>query len=124
VSRWGDTREFASDDVDDPGPRNRLAVSMGGNGDWYVEVRTDRDRFGPSVRIRTHGGASSTHPGLGVAISRAYRAMGHEPTDAMLGEHDAMAAVCAAAEAWHFGQATQLDISAAVDALRATRSKP
>lgn len=80
---WGEVREFVSDEVDDTGPRNRLAISMGGNGDWYVEVRTGTERFGPAVRISTHGGASSSHPGLGTAIARAYRAIGHEPIETL-----------------------------------------
>lgn len=81
---WGEPREFVSDDPG-PGPdpsatANRLVVSMGGNGDWYVSVRIGANRIGPAVRVATSGGASSSYPGLSVAIARAYRALGREAT--------------------------------------------
>jgi hypothetical protein len=56
--------------------KNELVINRGGNGDWYVAtVPEGAGTVGRSVRICTSGGAATAVPGLGVAISEAFRAL-------------------------------------------------
>ena len=72
--KWGEMLRFKTDD--DDSSELELCIQQGGNGDWYVSIADGPDHYPlKGVRIRTSGGASQTHPGLGVAISQAYRAM-------------------------------------------------
>jgi hypothetical protein len=80
---WGDPRSYVCDDARgiDAGTGDevhQLTISQGGNGDWYVAVLPEGHRIGPSVRLRTSGGASTGCPGLTIAIADAYRALGGE----------------------------------------------
>lgn len=72
--KWGDMLRYKTDDHDISS--SELCIFQGGNGDWYVSVADGPDHHPTNgVRICTSGGASALCPGLGVAISRAYRAM-------------------------------------------------
>jgi len=56
--------------------RNELVITLGGNGDWYLAVVPEgQGTIGRGVRICTSGGASSSVPGLAVAIANAFRAL-------------------------------------------------
>jgi hypothetical protein len=82
---WGAPRTYVCDDSRgvDAGTGDevyQLSISQGGNDDWYVSVLPEGHRIGPTVRLRTSGGASTICPGLTVAIADAYRAMGGEST--------------------------------------------
>lgn len=77
---WGERLRFLTDDRDHE-ERFELNIFPGGNGDWYVSVLPEGHRLGPTVRVSTSGGAARSVPGLGIAISRAYRAMLGEKMD-------------------------------------------
>lgn len=73
---WETPRVYFSDDRDIED--NRLRIFMGGNFDWYVSVVKAGDRFGPAVRITTHG----TPRGLEEVprlISQLYQKLPEEP---------------------------------------------
>ena len=66
---------YLTDDRDEE-HRNELVINFGGNGDWYVAVVPEgQGTISKAVRICTSGGASSVAPGLGIAISDAFRAI-------------------------------------------------
>lgn len=64
-----ETREYLSDDWDME--KNRLAIFAGENGDWYVSVIPEGDRFGPAVRVTTSG-ARNEYRDMATHIARAY----------------------------------------------------
>lgn len=65
---------YITDDRDYPQEDQRaLVISMGGNGDWYVQVTGVNGRSTEGVRLCTSGGASTNVPGLTGAIAEAYR---------------------------------------------------
>lgn len=67
---------YITDDRDMPPEDQRaLVISMGGNGDWYVQVTGINGRSTEGVRLCTSGGASNKVPGLTAAIAEAYRCM-------------------------------------------------
>ena len=67
---------YLTDDRDLEGDLNELVIGFGGNGDWYVAVvPKGQGTIGRSMRICTSGGASAAVPGLGIAISDAFRAI-------------------------------------------------
>ena len=71
-----DAAMYLTDDRDLPEEDQRtLVIFPGGNGDWYVQVAPAHGRTSEGVRICTSGGAATACPGLGPAISEAYRAM-------------------------------------------------
>ena len=80
---WGDPLSYLTDDLDTE-DRHKLVIQQGGNGDWYVSVLPENHRLGPTVRISTSGGAQFKVPGLGIAISRAYRALNGEKDNTSL----------------------------------------
>lgn len=82
-TEWGDARSYVCDDARGIDANTgdkvyQLTISQGGNGDWYVAVLPKGHRIGPSVRLRTSGGAATGCPGLTIAIADAYRALGGE----------------------------------------------
>lgn len=83
ASDFGAPRVYRSDDRDLPGEDRELVIFSGGNGDWYVQIRERGDRLGPTVRVTTSG-APSGQQHVGLAIYRAWRAMGGEPIEASL----------------------------------------
>ena len=67
---------YITDDRDYPVEDQRaLVISMGGNGDWYVQVTGVNGRSTEGVRLCTSGGASTNVRGLTGAIAEAYRCM-------------------------------------------------
>jgi hypothetical protein len=67
---------YLTDDRDAaPEEQHSLVILAGGNGDWYVGVGNQQGRAHEFVRLCTSGGASSSCPGLTVAIAEAYRSM-------------------------------------------------
>lgn len=67
---------YVTDDRDYPPEDQRaLVISMGGNGDLYVQVTGLNGRSTEGVRLCTSGGASTNVPGLTGAIAEAYRCM-------------------------------------------------
>jgi len=65
---------YITDDRDYPKDEQKaLVISMGGNGDWYVQVTGIDGRSMDGVRLCTSGGASTNAPGLTNAIAEAYR---------------------------------------------------
>jgi hypothetical protein len=72
--KWGNMLRFNTDDRDVSSAQ--LCIMQGNNGDWYVSVADGPDHYPTTaVRICTSGGASASHPGLGLSISRAYEAI-------------------------------------------------
>ena len=67
---------YITDDRDMPEVEQRaLVISMGGNGDWYVQVTGINGRSTEGVRLCTSGGASRNVPGLTFSIAEAFRCM-------------------------------------------------
>lgn len=67
---------YITDDRDYPPEDQRaLVISMGGNGDWYVQVTGVNGRSTEGVRLCTSGGASTNVRGLTGAIAEAFRCM-------------------------------------------------
>ena len=65
---------YITDDRDYPVEDQRaLVISLGGNGDWYVQVTGVNGRSTEGVRLCTSGGASTKVKGLTGAIAEAYR---------------------------------------------------
>lgn len=71
-------RAYRSDDLDLDDCDNDLRVSMGGNGDWYVEVVPHGRKLGPYVRVTTSG-TRRAQQHVPAAVHELYRAMGGEP---------------------------------------------
>lgn len=67
---------FVTDDRDKPLEEQlSLRIMQGGNGDWYVSIAPVDQVAINGVRISTSGGASTSTPGLTVAIADAYTAI-------------------------------------------------
>jgi hypothetical protein len=77
-----DMSTYLSDDRDFEDQASINAYWMN-NGDYYLSISWKDDsinKFSPSVRFSTSGGASSSHPRLTTAVSDIYRSIRHEPT--------------------------------------------
>jgi hypothetical protein len=69
---WGDPLTIETGEMDDP-LRHRFVISIGGNGDLYLQVTPNNKRASPPVHVVTHGGHISQMPGVTRALFELYR---------------------------------------------------
>jgi hypothetical protein len=76
---------FLTDDRDFK-RRNELVIQIGGNGDWYIATVPEGEKtVGRGVRICTSGGASTSVPGLTIAVADMFRSLERAAPDSATG---------------------------------------